>query len=252
MRKLFYSILFLAFLNIGCSQLIPSNPPTPPGTPDIVCHVRYVIITKNNKSNWTNIMIDLRTKFLHAGYQYFKMDFDVLPTEILEKPEWFDVADESQFGPMRAESRNRSENKKELTVWLINTLKYNGTTYGGLSFYPSNQIDFAHGIFISSNSFSNVFAHEIGHAFNLLHYAPDDPYAYCATEPCNDMTYCTPPINPYGSCYTHTFNDTQVTEIRKWALLPPRINVVTYSGPPRLPHGRTVYQGKEPATCQPK
>ena len=96
--RIFNLLILFIFILPGCLKPVPSNPP-PVELPNIICHVRPIIVTNHGISLWGQSMIDTRVKFLHAGYRYFQMDFDILPTEIVEKPEWFNLTTEDQYAP---------------------------------------------------------------------------------------------------------------------------------------------------------
>ena len=232
------------------TAIVTTGPVTPPPTPrqwSGTASLRLVRITNGGQSRWSDAKIASYTRWVAPGFSKANLKFNILPLEVLEKPEWYAVDNSTERAAMLTESKARSVQRGELTIWLCDSLPVAGRA-GGFAYYPSNLPGsiYQHGIFLAVGSYDTALAHEIGHALNLPHAwadgftdTPTASNSDCASDPCNIMSYCGNQRRPTGNCLTRSFSDQQIAEVRKWSQLSPRNQVVRVVNP--LLGARPIY-----------
>ena len=232
----------LTTLMLGANGCITTGPVVPPPRPTQwsgTLSLRLVRITDGGQSRWSDAKIASYTRWVAPAFSKVNLKFDILPLEVLEKPEWYAVDNNTERNAMLVESKSRSEKRREMTVWLCDTLPV-ADRAGGFAYYPSNFPGsiYQHGIFLAVGSYDTALAHEIGHSLNLPHTwddgFTDTPTANsgdCTSEPCNIMGYCGNQRRPAGGCLTRSFSDQQIAEVRKWSQYYPRNQVVKVVNP---------------------
>lgn len=238
-RTLLSSVLLFVLLFAGC--LSPNGRgggTVPTGGWEGVCTMRPIIVTSGGQSRWSDSRVEDYTQWLNPGYRNVNLTFRILPSERLERPEWYVIDKKSDFYAMSEVSRSRSRETGEMVVWFVDGIP--AWNAGGIAQYPSNLPGaFQHGMAISMSSDRATLVHEVGHAFNLPHAWKDgftDTLTTnskdCANEPCNAMTYCFSKRLPQGPCLGKTFSRQQMSEVQKWASASPRNQVVVAKNVP--------------------
>ncbi len=235
-------VVSLTTLMLGARGCVTTGPVIPPPTPTQwsgTLRLRLVRITNNGQSRWSNAKIASYTQWVGPAFAKVNLKVSILPLETLEKSAWYAVDNETERKAMLTESKARSEQRRELTVWLCDTLPV-AEGAGGFAYYPSNFPGsiYQHGIFLGVGSYDTALAHEIGHSLNLPH-AWDDPFTDtptanskdCTSDRCNMMGYCGNQRRPVSNCLTRSFSDQQIAEVRKWSQYSPRNQVIKVVNP---------------------
>jgi hypothetical protein len=235
MRKLLLTAVLLSL--VGCSQWRKPVPTTNPAPEQfMVCNVRPIVVTSGGETVWTDEMLQVREAVVDQIYTKAKLSFNFLPAQQLEVPEWYDW-DNTKYDATCSYAKNRAEDG-ELVIFFVQSMTYNGRAIGGLSNFPSNRNEsiYQHGVVISSYSYVDVIAHELGHSFNLYHPWQDNAYVTdtpssgpddCGTmdKYCNIMSYCDDdPLKP--ECLGMGLTDQQAKIVRDWSVSYPRSLVV--------------------------
>lgn len=236
MQKHLLSVLILF---TGCSNI---NNTTPEEDISITCRIRPVVITSNNGSEWTEFDLYERLKQLDTVYTSAKINFQLLETEFVEYPSIYNM--NNNFNLIAELCKKYSDERGELAVCFLNSIRDSRGTWGGLSNYPSNLPTLhQYGIAISRSSARNTVAHEVGHGLCDLDHiwehikttdVPSTGQNDCgnAIQQCNIMSYCLDFSIAYPTqCKDLILSKQQISRARTWATCAPRNKVVTSSRP---------------------
>jgi hypothetical protein len=229
MRMVWIVILVSALL-AGCQQPKPPIPVAPPAnSTDLVLRLRPVIADPEPDS----VSINERLMFATKVYTKAGIRIDVLPYECLDDSDWVDIRDHAQWVSLCRDAKARAETRGELTFYFVRYL----LGHGGLSNYPSNLPGSwaQRGVGVAHSSCMNAVAHELGHAFGLLHTWEDGlsidqndcgvPEKYCLT-----MSYCCN-RDQVPQCDGKWLVQSEIDTVRAWATASPRDLVVSGKAP---------------------
>ena len=202
----------VAVATAGCSQ----NRPVPPSN-NLVTVPLWI---RANRC-WDLDDISSQLVMTNKAFASANMRFQILYQEEASDPKDWDTVCREAYGI--------AHEKKALCVHLVSRLMENGQEYAGLSNYPSNFPGsiFQWGTAVSINCTADTLAHELGHAFNLMHNWEDDlSETISQSEPgCEDvnnlMSYC-------RNDRPGILLPQQVDLARAWAVSSPRDLVTQY------------------------
>jgi hypothetical protein len=232
------SILAGVLLGHGCVTLKALMRPPGKNNFRAVCKVRPIIVTSGGEFQWTAEKFKEYTDMVNPAYQKTGIYFEFLPFEYVENPSWYECPRKSLFFQMAAESKRIADERGELVVWLTQRLDaYYGA--GAVSNLPSRGLVGTyqqHGLAISYWSHAITLAHELGHAFDVIHPwlndGIDDTNVKdaddCETDVCNIMTFCF--FEDRSHCKGKEFTPGQIDHIQEWARKPPRNQVIQILG----------------------
>jgi hypothetical protein len=239
----------------GCSQRRkPGRKPPPlppPPEAQIIARIQPLIITSGQQHRWTADKLAAAIDTASTAFAGAGIRLDFYEPLYVENPELYEIDAGSQMLPPEwvticKEAETHSRHAGELLVHLVNRIPYCGCA--GMANYPSNVPGpFQHGVAVVP-TYPGTLAHELGHAFGLVHAWDADPPTCADSKDCQTQS-CRDDLRGYCVYLRHKFPKQAAEIMRAWAAAPPRSQVCDVLVPqPKRVLKRT--DNVKPVTCE--